>query len=605
MDKKKWTFGIYLTVLALVFSIGLTFASVELPRLLHSALLKATPALEGDSHGDETTVFRTELFLEHYHFRLIGYVCFGLIVLLIVAGFASGKANLSAAGAAAMFLPVFAQFAGVMFFLAGLGLLNLAWLPVLDVSFAVGRLGDIVYWPYDAFMSLFGRWGIDAHSTLVYAAIGGGLLLFILGTLAWFVARQRNKGVADFWPYRLSRHPQYLGWILWSYGMLLALERVRYPRRSWGIPASLPWLLSMMVIVGVALLEERRMTQTSGMAYGAYRKRASFLIPLPRFVRTALAAPIRLLFGKSVPERKGEIAAVLVVATALLMFSSHLYTNHRRFSELAVPVGIVRSETSRVDRLVEEMRRAEGWRRKNRLADALADIGRPAAGALIGLLDDPDPERRQEAARALGLVGENRAVGPLLGKLSDESLDVRFKAVEALGRLRAKEAVDTLIVLLMSRTKDLSRLAAVALGRIGAETAVEPLLGFLDGPNWWDRAAAVDALGEIGSEAALNALMARFDGEEVHVRRSIVIALLKIGSGRALATLEAALQDEDKEVRLFAAEALKRLRAPAGVCFVNTRTGGVPDAPRWLAVQAATPFSSSQGVAPARHDDSY
>jgi len=53
MGKKKWTFGIYLTILALVFAIGLTFASVELPRLLHEALVKAAPSIDVDTHADE------------------------------------------------------------------------------------------------------------------------------------------------------------------------------------------------------------------------------------------------------------------------------------------------------------------------------------------------------------------------------------------------------------------------------------------------------------------------------------------------------------------------------------------------------------------------
>jgi hypothetical protein len=43
-----------------------------------------------------------------------------------------------------------------------------------------------------------------------------GLLIFILGVLAWFYARLEKKGTADFWIYRFSRHPQYLGWIVWS-----------------------------------------------------------------------------------------------------------------------------------------------------------------------------------------------------------------------------------------------------------------------------------------------------------------------------------------------------------------------------------------------------
>jgi protein-S-isoprenylcysteine O-methyltransferase Ste14 len=360
MPKKNWAFGIYLTALAVVFSVGLTFASVELPRLLNSALEKTTPALEGDSHADQTAVYRTELFMDHYHFRVIGYACFGLMVVLILAGFASGKAGLSSVGAAALFLPVFAQFAGVMFFLAGLGFLNLTWLPVLDVSFDTGRLGDIVYWPYDALMSLFGGWGVDAHRPIVYFLLGAGLFLFVLGTLAWFVARHRGKSVADFWVYRISRHPQYLGWIVWSYGMLLALKRVRYPKRSWGIPASLPWLLSMMAIVGVALLEERKMKRLTGETYDEFRGRTSFLAPLPSFLRKALAAPNRWLFKKSFPERKGEIAVVLALTTAVLMLASSFYVRHRENARLGLRSGLVESRSGRAEKLSRPSMRCSG-----------------------------------------------------------------------------------------------------------------------------------------------------------------------------------------------------------------------------------------------------
>jgi hypothetical protein len=565
MVKKTWTSGIFLTVLALVFSIGLTFASVELPRLLNEALNKTTPSIDVDTHADEMTEFRTDLFMDHYHLRTVGYVCFALMIVLIVVGFIFGKTSLSSLGAGLLFLPVFAQFSTVMFFLAGLGFLNLAWLPVLDASFDIGRLGDIVYLPYNILLALFRGWGLDIHQPLVLLTIGGGLLIFVLGTLAWFVARQRGRSVADLWIYHLTRHPQYLGWILWSYGMLLALKRVNYQKRSWGIPASLPWLLSMMVIVGVALLEERKMSRLSGEAYEGYRNKTSFLVPLPRFLRRIFSAPIRALFGKSVPERKGEIAAVLIFTTTVLMISSHFYAQHRKYAQLDVTAGLFEADAGRVDKIVAELRQTESNRRRSWLADALADIGRPAAEPLIGLLDDADPGIRQEAARVLGRVDAQEAVGPLLQRLSDDNPNVQFWAVSSLGQMRAEEAVGPLVTIIHARTKSTSRAAAAALGRIGSPAAVDALLDFLEAPSWWDRVAAVEALGEIGSGAALDALMARFEGEEVHVRRSIVLALIKIGSERALGTLEAALSDGDKEVRLYAAEALKRLRASAGV----------------------------------------
>ena len=125
MHSRGWTSGLLLTLLAVVFSIGLTFASVELPGLLHGALVGALPSLEGDSHSDDAALQRTELFMRHYHLRAVGYLCFGLMVMLIVVGFAVGKKGPVFAGALLMFLPVFAQFAAVMFFLAGLGVLNL------------------------------------------------------------------------------------------------------------------------------------------------------------------------------------------------------------------------------------------------------------------------------------------------------------------------------------------------------------------------------------------------------------------------------------------------------------------------------------------------
>ncbi len=316
-----------------------------------------------------------------------------------------------------------------------------------------------------------------------------------------------------------------------------------------------------MVIVGVAWLEERKMKRLSGEAYDAYRSKTSFLLPLPRFLRRALASPSRWLFGKSVPERKGEIALVLVVITAVLMVSSHFYARHRQYDQLGVPAGLFEARATQVDELIAEMRRTDSNRRRAWIAGALADLGAPAAGPLIGLLDDPDPVLRQEAARVLGRVNSPDAVGPLLGRLSDEDSNVQFWAILALGQLRSEEAVEPLIAVLQNRNRSTPRAAAIALGQIGSPAAVDALIGFMKAPNWWDRVAAVDALGEIGSETALDALMARFDGEEVHVRRSIVVALLKIGSERARGTLETALGDEDKEVRLYAAEALKRLRA--------------------------------------------
>jgi len=560
MADKKWISGFLLLLLAVIFSIGLTFISVELPGLLNKALYNTVPALEGDSHADESTVFRTELFISHYHLRLIGYICFVLMMVLIAAGFITGKRGLASAGAVMIFLPVFAQFAAVMFFLAGLGMLNVVWLPVLDISFDAGRLGDIVYLPYRLLRSLFLKIGVDIHFPLVFLLIGIGLLLFVMGTFSWFISRQRKKDMADFWLYKISRHPQYLGWIIWSYGMLLALMRVRYPKRAWGIAASLPWLLSAMIIIGVALLEERKMKKQLGEQYEKYIKKTPFLFPLPKFISSIFAIPTRLLFKKRIPDRKGEIAIVLSIYIILLMGLSHIYVHSQRFPKIPKEISAFEVE-SRPEKYIRALRLTDSWHFRRPYVEALEEISEQAVSPLIKLLKDPDPSLRQIAASSLGRIGSPQASAALIESLSDKNNNIRYHAARALGQIRAEEAVEPLITMLQEESGSLFYAAATALGQIGSIKALDHLILSLDQPDYWDRRAVVSSLGELGSEKAVDPLLGILEEEElnVHVKREIVVAFLKIGSKKTGNALRKALNDDDAEVRLYAAEALKKL----------------------------------------------
>lgn len=549
----------FLLLLAAVFTIGLSFATVELPYLIDDALQNTITTPNLDSHVDEMSALKTELFISHFKLRLTGYVCFALMVLAIVAGFATRRTGLTALGAVGFMLPVFAQFAAVMFFLAGLGVLNILWLPVLDISYELQRLGLIIRAPYDLLRWLFGLVGLSGYWPIVYFFIGGGLLLFFLGTLAWLSARARKQSVADFWVYRISRHPQYLGWILWSYGIYLLLLRGLYPKRSWGIDASLPWLLSTLVIIGVAMLEELNMRRRHGEDYEAYRQSAPFLFPVPAFVEKVFALPLRVLFKKSRYEGKREVAAVLSVYAVVLMAASALFYGGgwKRTTALVMPSANVAEMEQLAARLVAGPNRRSHGRCGD--CERLAAYGEPAVDYFIPLLENEQAEVRILAAEYLGKIPAERSVPALLTALDDSVANVRVNALHALVACGSRDAIEPMLRLLDDADAWVRRTAVRSLAELGAEEIVERADEGMNDPDARVRHATVESLGILGSEKALPLLTERLNDESAWVRRAAVVALLKIGSPQAREALLRASRDEDWEVRLYAAEALKRL----------------------------------------------
>jgi protein-S-isoprenylcysteine O-methyltransferase Ste14 len=549
---------ILLLALSAVFTVGLTFATVELPRLIDRALQNGVSTPGFDSHADAVARLKTDLFIAHYHLRTIGYVCFGALLVLIGAGFAGRRTGLAMLGGAVFMLPVFAQFAGVMFFLAGLGLLNVMWLPLLDVSFELSRLGLVIRAPFDLLRRLFGLFHVNGYWPIVLFFIAAGLLLLFLSTYAWLSARARGRKVAEGWIYRFSRHPQYLGWIMWSYGVYLLIERGRYPRRSWGISASLPWLISTMVIIGVGMLEELNMSRRFGEEYDRYRRSAPFLFPLPAFVGRIFALPFRLLFGKERPDRKREVAVVVSLYTALLMTVSVLFYGGglQYLTARLLPAG--RREAC-IERLAAEIREEPNWRRRAVLGERLARSGDGAVEPMLDLLGDEDQELRVLGAQCLPSMRSDRVVPALVGALSDPAADVRSRALRGLASVGDPHCAASVQPLLDDPEIHIRIGAMELLAALGSPAMTGLATELLASPEGWQRSAAADALGALGSPETVPALAARLDDPEPEVRRSVVIALLRIGTPEAREALQAAMRDEDREVRVYVAEALKRI----------------------------------------------
>jgi protein-S-isoprenylcysteine O-methyltransferase Ste14 len=310
-----------LILLSIVFTLALTFATLELPAILNSILRAYFP----DIYWEPETIEALMSFA-----RPIGYASLAVIAGLIILGFKTGRRHLSSLGSFAFFLPAFGYFAASMFFLTGIGILRVMWLPFWDSSPALLKLGNVAYLPYWIVLyplKLSGVEGIQflkAGNLLAGLIVGAGLLIFCIGTFTWLYGKIEKRTVFDFWIYKYSRHPQYLGFIVWSYGVMLLTALAPVPFGGYQPEPSLPWLISTLLVVCVAMSEEISMIRKADESYKRYRETTPFMLPLPRFLSRIFTAPNRILLKKDFPERSREIFYTFVIGFIILVLLSLL-----------------------------------------------------------------------------------------------------------------------------------------------------------------------------------------------------------------------------------------------------------------------------------------
>lgn len=306
---------VVISLLAVVFTVALAFATLQLPVILGNWLSNYFPDIHPVIEPERTAEFMAVA-------RPIGYACLAVVAILIAAGFMTGKRKLSIFGSFAFFLPTFGYFFASMFFLAGLGILRIPFIPFWDPGINLMNLGDISYLPYMAVVYPSWLAGVDIRMAISWAAVGLGLFVFVLGTITWFYGRVQGRKTVDFWIYRYTRHPQYLGFIMWSYGVMLIAAQQPVPMGGTNPGASLPWLLTSLVIVCIALAEENKMRKEDSEGYLQYTTSAPFMFPIPRFVATLITSPIRLLLKKNRPETGKELLVTFAVYAVLLILLS-------------------------------------------------------------------------------------------------------------------------------------------------------------------------------------------------------------------------------------------------------------------------------------------
>ncbi len=209
-------------------------------------------------------------------------------------------------------------------------------------------------------------------------------------------------------------------------------------------------------------------------------------------------------------------------------------------------------------------------------------VGETALLLLIrSLQTDTEALVRSEAAGALGLWKDPRAVEALMAALQDTQTEVQSAAIESLRRLGDGAAVAPLAALLKSGAPVLKTEVAQALQALGWQPKEEELqavflvaLGDLDraailgkvaiGPlsealrqgTYQKRVKAVHRLAEIGDPSAVEPLLAAVGDPDGLVRAAVANALGQLGDARVVGQLAVLLKDRDPNVRAAAAGAL-------------------------------------------------
>jgi len=189
----------------------------------------------------------------------------------------------------------------------------------------------------------------------------------------------------------------------------------------------------------------------------------------------------------------------------------------------------------------------------------LIEAGATSAERLRAELQSADPAVRADAAEALGIIADHKAVALLKQASSDPEMNVRTAAAVALIRIGDEELLGQIAAALEDPDPAVVAGAAAALGQIADPRVVPNLLQAFRTENTGVGSAVAWALGQIGAVEAVPWLVAALENH--FVPANACEALGRIGDPTVLPALIAALDEPNDDVRAYAARAVGQLIA--------------------------------------------
>ena len=295
--------------------------------------------------------------------------------------------------------------------------------------------------------------------------------------------------------------------------------------------------------------------------------------------KRAIDTAIEGLRKATAPQIRREIAIQLKKLDhpkVIAAFGDALRDSDGEVRHIAAEVLHDKGDESFVETLIQALDDEESFIR-HEVIRALGKIGDPrAVGALTDILCyHGDEDTRWAAAVALEEIGDLAASEASVRALRDEDADVRCQAAKALGELGDASAVPSLIKALTDPEPKVQRAAAHAIGKIGESETVKPLLVEIlktESPNiqYWVAITLVWLKDSSAVELCIQAL----DCNETEIRAEALDALASastelLDAHRLLKLCTGMLEDEDESVRVSAVRGLGEAATPEAISLLR------------------------------------
>ena len=165
--------------------------------------------------------------------------------------------------------------------LAPLPILLLQWIPS-SIYMGIMLFPVLLYFirPFDEHFYEDLRWLFCYPANIPGWAIAGfGFLLFLIALTSML---KKRGGLLTSGLYGKVRHPQYLGFIVMTWGVSAVLVIWPGSPVTIGLPYFLHrWIVISLAYVGLAFLEERYLLTKYPQEYKEYKEKVPFLFPVP------------------------------------------------------------------------------------------------------------------------------------------------------------------------------------------------------------------------------------------------------------------------------------------------------------------------------------